>query len=375
MPRVLLVSGSLPPIRCGVGFYVQRLSRELAAEGVDFSVLSTSGVDEETFSTQLISGWQIRKLPKLLSIIKDSNADIIHIQYPAVGYGRQLGINLLPYVLRIFSRKSTVIVTLHEYFGSRWIGRFRDLITIAPVHKILLTNRADLDALPRRLANRVAVIPLGSSVDRTKPNKKYFDETLSKHGLDTEKNTLLYFGFSFPTKRLEILADAMREKYLQEWQLLLLTTLDPKDKYHRKLLGKIEDNNKGFKRVAVTGFLTEPEISSILQQGRYFVLPQIPPLTAKSSTAITAIQHNMILISQSARADISLPFAHLKNCYLLESLTAEDVALSIEWLERSPEARNKIKKGMKDLQSYFSWDTIVQKHIKLYENLNGKDSN
>jgi hypothetical protein len=144
MPKVLIISGSLPPIRCGVGYYTRRLANQLAAEGLDFSLLSTDGVNQELpVSLQTVKNWKIRTLPQILKAIKTSDAQIAHIQYPAVGYRRQLGINLLPYALRILRPKLKIIITLHEYYQSRWIGRLRNRVTVWPAHKIIVSNQRD----------------------------------------------------------------------------------------------------------------------------------------------------------------------------------------------------------------------------------------
>lgn len=368
MKKVLLISGSLPPIRCGVGYYTARLCRELKAEHLDFEVLSTKGVNDDVPAKLLtIPNWKIRSLPKILAAIKESGAKIIHIQYPAVGYGRQLGINLLPHLLRILRPRLEIIVTLHEYHGSRRLGRWRDLITVAPAQKIVISNQADRSALPNWLARKSKLIPIGSNLEKVSKNPKVFADIMREHKLDAKKPTILFFGFAYPAKGLENLLKAMSQPYLADWQLLLLSSLDKNDAYHKSLLNQIEDLNRDNNRIAVAGFLPDEQVSAILQEGRYFVLPQSMPVTAKSGTAIAAAQHNLIMISCGGQdPELSMPFKHLANCFLATGMTAEFIANAIEQLENSSSSRQIILDGSKKLEQYFSWPHIVDEHLKMY---------
>jgi glycosyltransferase involved in cell wall biosynthesis len=371
MKKLVLISGSLPPIRCGVGYYSVRLSHELAEQNVDFEILSTKGVNDDMPAPLLkVPDWKIRSLPKMLSAIKASRAEIIHIQYPAVGYRRHLGINLLPLILRLFKPRLKVLVTLHEYHDSRWLGRCRDFITAALAHKIIVSNYADKQSLPRRLSRKAELIPIGSNLTKVAKKAGVYTEILKHHKLDTKKPTILFFGFAYPAKGLEILIQAMDQPFLAGWQLLLLSSLDDANSYHRELLGQMAKINRDKPRVAAAGFLDDGAVSAILQQGRYFVLPQSSPINAKSSTAIAAVQHNLTLISRaSSQPELTAPFSHLENCFLLPEVTAEAIAAAIKELEELSGERQKIVNGTKKLEAYFSWNNIAKEHIKIYGGL------
>jgi glycosyltransferase involved in cell wall biosynthesis len=366
MKKVLMISGSLPPIRCGVGDYAYKLVAQLADAGLDFDVLSTAGVDEKIpVPLRTVPNWKVTGLPRILRAIRQSGAEIIHIQYPAVGYRRQLGINLLPYALRLLRPRLRIIITLHEYHQSRWIGKLRNRITIWPAHEIIVSNQPDKNVLGKKSR----IIPIGSNIDTAASDPAFYAKVLQSHQLDPAKPTLMFFGYPFPSKRLEILLDAFEEPQLQNHQLLLVGGgIDGNNAYQKMLRQKIAKLNHTVRRIGATGFMEGQDISKLMQEGRYFVLPNAGPLSAKSSTAITAVEHGMIVISRGAGTpDATAPFSHLKNCFLLNEVSARSIADTIDHLENSAEQRRQILSGLKALQKYFSWDHIVKEHIKLYE--------
>jgi glycosyltransferase involved in cell wall biosynthesis len=370
LKKVLLVSGSLPPIRCGVGYYASRLSRELASTGLDFEILSTEGVDADTAAPlRVIPNWRIGSLPKMLAAIRASRAEIVHIQYPAVGYRRQLGINLLPYALRLFRPGLKIIVTLHEYHQSRFIGRLRNRFTIWPAHKIIVSNQPDKRMLGRP-DRKVVIVPIGANFDTAPRRPEVFKRILKQHKLDPSARTIIFFGYAFPGKNLEALLAALDQPGLAEYQLLIFPDIDAKSDYHKMLRAKITTLNQSRPRVGVHGFLDEADASAVLQEGRYFVLPTSRPLSAKSGTAIAGIENGLTLISRAAQQPSdSLPFVHMKNSYLLDETNPAAIVEAITRLDAAPDELRVIQSGVKELKKYFSWPNIARQHLKVYEEL------
>ncbi|HEU5005114.1 MAG TPA: glycosyltransferase [Candidatus Saccharimonadales bacterium] len=366
MKKLLIISGSLPPIRCGVGYYTQRLIEEFSTQKISYEILSTTGVDQITVPRlRTVKNWKLTTLVKINRQVKQSGASIVHVQYPAVGYGRQLGINLLPYVLRLSGKR--VLVTLHEYHESRLIGKVRDFITVLPANKIILSNEQDRLALPGFLRKKTVVIPIGPNIKRVPADPSVYSGLMKSGGLDNQKPTLLYFGFAQPNKNLEVLLDAMVSEKLADYQLLLLTELSAQDSYQAKILKQIDSVNSAKKRVAVAGFLSDEQVSRALQAGKYFVLPQHQPLSAKSSTAITAITHGLLLISSGSKNPTeTLPFIDRQNSRLILGPSPEKLGGAVAELENSKELQDTIESGSAKLADYFSWQNIVKQHMEIY---------
>jgi glycosyltransferase involved in cell wall biosynthesis len=136
------------------------------------------------------------------------------------------------------------------------------------------------------------------------------------------------------------------------------------------LRDKIYRLNQDRIRVGVSGFLEGPAASAVLQECRYFILPNSQPLSAKSGTAIAAVQNGLVLVSRGAdHPEDTKPFVHLKNCYLLSEVTPSSIAGAISRLDASPRTVKTIQEGAQQLRDYFSWPHIAKEHLKIYSEL------
>lgn len=361
--KVLFVCGSLPPIKCGVGYYCQIILDKLTSKNVDIDIVKTLGSGKQitTNRTLEVPDWKLRRISKILKFIKKSSAEIVHIEYPALGYKRNLGINFLPYFIRLFTNKK-IIVTLHEYHGSPLIGRCRNLLTAFPANNIFVSNEADKQSLPALISKKTSIVPIGSNIQKAKNNSEVCKRIFAKAGLKTNAPTIVFFGFPYPSKNLDQLIRAMAE--LEKMQLIIIADLINQDEYQRYLLKEIS-SSPAKSRIGVTGFLPDVEVSIVLQNCRYFVLPQSIPITGKSGTGIAAAIHNNILITTGNDLK-SYPFKDNKNAYFIDSPDAQKLSDAINQLEKNQLLRAKIINGTKILSGYFDWDNIISLHIKEY---------
>ncbi|NBU34134.1 glycosyltransferase [bacterium] len=367
MKRVLFINGSASPLKCGVGFYGERLINELS-DIAYIHLLTTSPYSTNTIAKgrlHHVNKWGIMSLPTIANKIAKVSPDVIHIQYPAVGFGRQLGINLLPLYLRVFYRKAPIVLTLHEYHSSALLGRMRTVITALFVQKIIVSNSSDKQALPSLFKNRIAVVPIGSNIKKVAKNPKTLTTLLKKYHLDGALPTVVYFGFTNQAKGVHVLAEAAARIRAN---ILLLTELSAHNPYQKQVLDAVDVAKKSGGMVAVTGYLSDAEVSEILQASDFFVLPQPLPITAKSGTTIAAAQHGLVIVSTaSADADLNLPYSNGKNAVLLPNMNADDLSFAINNLIGDPSQLGVIKENLPALQEYFSWTNIAQKHIQLYD--------
>ena len=102
--KVALLCGACPPGACGVGDYTVCLARALTERGIEAHVISS-------VSWNLLGAIKRSAGPGSLKF------DVVHIQYPTVGFGGALSPQLL-------SLSQRCVITLHEASGAHILRKF-----------------------------------------------------------------------------------------------------------------------------------------------------------------------------------------------------------------------------------------------------------
>ncbi len=144
-----LVCGSIPSVRCGVVDYTGHLARALEDTGVRSTVLGGTT-------------WSPAGLARLLGDVARHACDVLHIQYPAMGFGWSLA----PHAIGYLASQPT-IVTLHEFTLVAWLRKLSMVAFAGGVRHIVFTTDSERAAFVRttKWANpSTSVIPIGSNV-------------------------------------------------------------------------------------------------------------------------------------------------------------------------------------------------------------------
>jgi glycosyltransferase involved in cell wall biosynthesis len=363
--KVLLVNGSAPSVRCGVGVYSRQLFQKLAPFCTVFILTTSDANTEPAGNTYTVPNWKLRSLPSMRSATIQSGANIVHVQYPAVGYKRELGINLLPLLLRVTTTKK-VVVTLHEYYGSARLGKIRNIITALFAHKIIVSNEYDKQAMPFFIRRKTTVIRIGHTIKKYKQNKHTFTTALTTAEFSATTPTIAYFGFVNPSKGIDMLVQAMPNIPAQ---LILMCELSSNEPYHSKVLERIAAARAKGARIWVAGYTNDKTLSEILQECTLFVLPQPLPLTAKSSTAVVAAEHGLpIVATAAANSTYNQPFT-TKNSVLLPTMSVQSLEAACTKLLTHPKTLQELKTHNPELVRHFSWQHIATQHSELYDSL------
>lgn len=364
--KVTFINGSAPPMKCGVGNYGAVLLEKLNDQ--ETTLVTSSGLGKNLGATKLITldGWSMPNLPKLIYEVKATKPDVVHLQYPAVGFGRQLGINIFPLLWRLIRPFTPVIVTLHEYHSSALLGKIRNIITIMFANKIIVSNEVDKRALPLFVRYKTTIIPIGSNLDRQPRDTVRYKKFMKEAGLDPSLPTVVFFGFTNASKGVDVLVDSADKLNAQ---VLLLTELGD-DKYSASIEESVQKHQQNGIPIYIAGFLPDDLVSVILQECLIFALPQPLPITAKSGTTIAAAQHDMIIVSTAnPKPGLNLPYENNLNSVLLDDISPKLLAQSINTLLSDKTHVKDIREHVGELGQYFSWEKIAKLHTELYSNL------
>lgn len=321
--RVLLITGSFPPMRCGVGDYTHRLAEALALRpNMSVAVLTSraaaSASSNRTFDLfPVMESWAIGEVAMVHQIVESWLPDLVHIQYPTLGYGQQL----LPWLLPKFLYRSgnPVVQTWHEIYNPKWLLTSRLLygfISKALVPGAVVVVRENFKqetstllkwAFRRktvRFIQNAAALP---SIELTPWERKAIRLEYARPNC----KVIVFFGFIYPRKRVELLfqiadpaeyhiviiGDGFREEDLKNHHSSVKNTVA---EYHDsiKQLARSECW-KG--KVTMTGFLPDQVAARVLAAADAIVLPFLGGGSWNTSLHAAQAQRTFVLTTSQVR--------------------------------------------------------------------------
>lgn len=277
--RILFISGSFLPDRCGVADYLWHLAGELAQDpDTQVAVLSacpnpaTGSVPVRHFGTS-----EPVRAASVRSVVDEFRPDIVHIQYPS---SRAVSRSVAGYVRRVLG--VAVIQTWHEHFQDCNQVGWRNLLGLDGLIYVREDFPKKLPAWLRVLLGRRYVhIPNAATIPAVRLTSE--QRTEIKRRIGGDRQLVSYFGFVNPNKGVEALfeiADPDRH------HLLLICELDPSNDYHRRLLD-LAGSETWRDKVTITGFLAPEDVGRMLAASDAVVYPFVSG-TGRWNTSVTA---------------------------------------------------------------------------------------
>lgn len=374
--RILLITGSFPPMRCGVGDYTHQLAMALARDTqLQVAVLTSReaapSVSPDFVFFPVVETWNWRELNTILDVIRKWAPDLVHIQYPTLGYGHKGLPWLLPLCLRLAGYP--VVQTWHEIyllkflFKSRFVFRF---IAKAVVPGGLVVVREDYqrktEALLRWvfLNKTVRFIPNASVIPTVKLTVAE-TESLRAHYARPNARMIAYFGFIYPRKRVELLfqiadasdshlviiGDSFREEDLRNFSE---STKASRIVYHQSLRQLAEAEAwKG--KVTMSGFLPNHEAARVIAAADAVVLPILDG-GGGWNTSVHGAQ---------AQGTFVLTTSNHRNGYDPEKNTYFAGEHDLEEMKRALKQYVGKRSGDSNAAAR-AWQSICESHIELY---------
>lgn len=273
--RILLVTGSLPPMRCGVGDYSLNLAKALIAEPeLHVGILtSTLAKDAEQIARievfPVIKKWSFLEILKIIKNIRNWSPDIVHIQYPTQGYGNSFLPWILPLIAFLMGKK--VVQTWHEGYSRRTAPKLF-LKSIVPSGLVFVRPQYEENLHPQlRWAlrgKRTEFIPNASAIPRIDPGE-YEKNGIRGNYLKRQNRLIVFFGFVYPHKGVELLFEIANS---EEDQIVIAGEVDESGKYCQEILRRAS-TAEWLGKVTITGFLHSADIAILLTVADAVILP------------------------------------------------------------------------------------------------------
>lgn len=382
--RVTLVTGKYPPEPCGIGDHVRRLAVELAKEGHDVSVLTSSGRSgepgfdrqEDAEIIRTVSGWDFGGYGKILRHLRKYRTEVVHIHYQPDLYGRHPMITLLPILLNKWSLgyRAKTIVTLHELTGPRlppFFGPLRRawvLLLAWSSYAAIVTNERDLSLLRRVpwLRKKLRYIPFGANIEAD--DLRVIDKQTIRRELGATEEEVLVARFGFVHDiRANLFPELIRaiERLSKKGfrvRLLLVGGENRKDREKiESLAGSIGIGNL----IVFTGFCSPGRVLRYLAASDIGVQLYPEGACEKRTGLLTALACGLPVVGLGRRHVASM-FTHRDNIMLAFSALPDDIAEAIEGLILDKELRIKLSAGAVRLAAGFNWKSIGTAIGRLY---------
>ncbi|MGC2162488.1 MAG: glycosyltransferase [Silvibacterium sp.] len=331
--KVLLISGSHPPEPCGVGDYTYRLWQSLLSEGVDVECLRHKR-------------WRVHDIHTALDAVDKAKADIIHIQYPTVGYGRALGPQLL-------SCLRPCVVTIHEISQAHALRKLSLYGFLGTAKMLIFTNTFERQAamkLAPWIHRKSNIIPIGTNI------------LTSPSSIGNTSKTIGYFGLIRPHKGLEeIIALAKLALNVNRDFKILIVGLEVhgQSDYYKML----RQQSVGLP-VEWRAGLQGQDLNAALAECRIAYLPFPDGASERRSSLLTFLSRGTPVITttgsqvtEDLKSVVQFAASPQEACSVAEKLFVDDGA----WNDLH-------EKGLAYAKR-ISWNSIAQRHIQIYQRL------
>ncbi len=276
---------------CGVGDYVGRLTLALRDGGLDVTALATrdpavSPIEGVSVSC-VTARWRLRDLPVILRAVVASRPDVVHVQYPTVGYRHGLAPLLLLPLLRVLRPRVRTVATLHEFRHLHPLNRAYISVTVPWAHALVTPDRGQLAGLALVPRSRIVEIPLTSNIEPAAPPDRVGRSEL----------IVGTWGFLRPDKGIDRLIDAFPDvAAAHPARLVIAGDPGPDEAYATEIRARAAASPVA-DWISFTGRLPEAELSATLAGFDVCALPYVDGLETNRGTYATARAHGLPIVT------------------------------------------------------------------------------
>ena len=329
MMRLSLVSGSWPPDRCGVGDYSDQLAQALRSRQA---------------TVQCLGGepWSGRgALFEVRAVTRQRHVDVVHLQYPTMGFGR----SVVPTLLPLLPRDVPFVVTMHEFSSFRrarrpWFASFAHRVDLR-----IFTSDEERDRFKRVMkptSGDDVTIPIGSNIAIGRAQRR-------------RSKSVCYFGLISPGKGLEAFLELAAAKKDTDWHFSLIGAEPPMyAAYAHEMIASARALG-----VSLCLNRQEAEVADLLATQEVAYLPFPHGATITRGSLLAAMRNGAVVVT--SHADVTSD--SLKRT-TVHATGAAEAAEKIGTLFANRTDREALRVAAAAVPS--GWDQIADAHLSAY---------
>ncbi|WP_322489694.1 glycosyltransferase [Chloroflexus sp.] len=377
--RILFITGEYPPQPGGVGDYTQRLAQMIAIAGHEAITLtarqgrwqlwrSTRNGNEALVAPGGRASWRLVAAGRLARLVSRIRPDWCHIQYQTGAYQLQVGINVLPLLLRRTGIASAI--TYHDLLPPYLFpkaGPVRDWVTLLPAcaaTAVIATNPED-EATLRNAGLQPRLIPIGANIEPALPPDYDRAAWRERLGVAAGEALIGYFGLLSPGKGVDMLIDLVAGQ--PHWRLLIIggAATAPTD---RAYAGTVQQRlaTAGLRdRVIITGHVAAEHVSAYLSACDVVTLPFRDGASLRRGSLLAALAHGCAIVTTPPTSPATA--AALTGAVQFAAAQPDAFATAISALLENPATRMRLSETARAVARRFDWQAIAAAHHEMYQ--------
>jgi glycosyltransferase involved in cell wall biosynthesis len=331
--KLALVMGPCPSGECGVGDYTRRLASSLTSLGLDVELICEGP-------------WGLLDVRRASRSLYKLKPDIVHIQYPTAGFGHRLGPQLL-------ALKRRTVITLHEASQAHLLRKLSLYpFSVRAQHLIFPSEyeRQFAEKWAPWITHRSSVIPVGSNIEAA-PN-----------GGNRRYDEVAYFGLIAPRKGLEEVLGLAKLVHSSGFQLKI-RIIGKTSAQYETYSAQLRLQSHGLP-VIWQSDLSHEEVAKELAGCSIAYLP-FPDGASERRASLKAMLSSGVVTITTRGAHTPSDLEGVVKV----SNSPKDAYDHIRVLVNDPLEQEKLRRTAIEYMRQFSWDRIVDLHLRVYESL------
>jgi glycosyltransferase involved in cell wall biosynthesis len=285
----------------------------------------------------------------LLNLVDGYNADLVHLQYPTLGFGYKLGPQLIALARR-------TVVTVHEASQAHWLRRVSLYGFSVRPKKIIFTSRWERDYAVRWcpwIGRSTGIIPIGANVP------------VSVISFAEKEDAVGYFGLLRPNKGIELVIGAAQILQAKESSLRV------------RIMGKIvpgleryyDELRQRANGLPIDWFINVEgdALAQLIGSCKFAYLPFPDGASERRASLIAFMSAGACIVSTRGEQTPS---------YMDSALIFSDgFELAVEDIEKLFQDRDRsllLQEESKRVARRFSWSDIAMRHEEMYLSVIGR---
>ena len=332
--KVCFLAGNNHTPHCGVKDYAYGLASALEERGIEAQVHAPAD-------------WKLTTFLKLRRDLQAARFDILHVQYPSIGFRY----SLFPHIAGLTRIAPSTCVTLHEYSRLPQMQKLSTHLFALSTRLILFTTAEERTLFSGRKSDDSAprhVIPIGSNVPETPAS-------------DPIQSDVLYFGQIRPDKGIEAFLELARLSVKADVAIRfqIIGACVPR---HQEYLQFLQISTPANVEWILGAPLAEVGVRMSSALAAYLPFPD--GASYSRGSLIGALVNSLPVISTCSAATPE-PLARV----ILRADNPKNALAHIRALQNSPALRLEVATASCSLGKQFSWASVAEAHHGLYDRL------